>query len=156
MEIIDKLTRIMISTAILRNFILHILVLLFVSGLLFPLYAQPSIQNDFNKFVKQHQQEFKKSAEKQKQDFAKFKSEARQQYEAFRDKTNAEFADFMQRQWTAVKVQPAIPAPIRPEPPTPVIKDPEDNSPVPIERLPIANINPLAPMLPHPSPAFPS
>ena len=117
----------------------------------FPLVAQSTS----NKFVKQHQQEFKKSAEKQKQDFAKFKSEARQQYEAFRDKTNAEFADFMQRQWTAVKVQPAIPAPIRPEPPTPVIKDPEDNSPVPIERLPIANINPLAPMLPHPSPAVP-
>lgn len=118
------------------------------------LHAQPT-QSDFNKFVEQRQQGFDKSAEKQKQDFDKFKSEARKQYEAFRNKANAEFADFMQRQWTEVKTQPAVPAPPSPEPPVPVIKDPDDNSPIPVKRLPVADITPLSPILPQPTPPVP-
>lgn len=114
-----------------------------------------SKNSDFNKFVEQRQQRFDKSAEKQKQDFDKFKSEARQKYEAFRDKANADFADFMQRKWKAVETQPAIPAPSTPEPPVPVIKDPQDNTPIQAERLPIADITPMPPMLPQPSPAVP-
>ena len=101
-------------------------------------------QNDFEKFVAERNQKF-----------AKFESEARQRYEDFRNKANADFADFMQRKWAAVKTQPAIPAPSIPEPPVPVIKDPDDNAPIQTESLPIANINPLEPLLPQPEPPIP-
>lgn len=109
----------------------------------FPLLAQPT-QSDFQKFVAER-----------KQKFNKFEAETRQRYEEFRNKTNAEFAEFMQRKWTAVETQSAIPAPARPEPPRPTIKDPQDKTEPVTERLSTSQITDIKPILPQPSPSIP-
>ncbi len=85
--------------------------------------------------------------------------EARQQqsFEQYRRRLNAEFAEYMRQVWREYEAKPAEPIPDRPEPPAPVIKDPDtptSNDPVPFDEVTPAPkpIDPPQPVVPLPKP----
>lgn len=99
----------------------------------------------------------------QKRDYLKeyeeFKRRSLQQYDDFRNKANASYEKFMREAWTEVGVEVPEPLPVRPEPPQPVVKDPEaepepTSEPLPIEQVvpPVAPVVPPQPVSPIPVP----
>ena len=71
-------------------------------------------------------------------DFNKYKSEKERDFKEYRDRINAEFAEYMRRAWPEYNAQPAVPVPDRPEPPRPVVKDPDagpSNDPIPFDNV---------------------
>ena len=100
-------------------------------------------------------------AAQQKRDFMKeyeeFKRRSLQQYDDFRDRANASYEKFMREAWEKHDAQQADPLPARPEPPKPVVKDP-DTEPsrdvVPIDNviIPPAPVEPPQPAMPIPVP----
>ena len=97
------------------------------------------------------------AAAQQKRDFLKeyeeFKRRSLQQYDDFRDRANAAYEKFMREAWEKHDAQQAEPLPERPEPPKPVVKEPDtepSHDVVPIDNV----IIPPAPVVP-PQPAMP-
>ena len=76
--------------------------------------VQLSAQDDFDAYKRQLQQEYNQYSKQQKDNF-----------EAYRNKLNAEYAEYMRQAWQVFSPSPAKPMPKRPEPPTPVVKDPK-------------------------------
>lgn len=78
---------------------------------LFPVLASAQ---SFEEYKRQQQAKYNSYAQKKTEEF-----------KAYRDRVNAEYADFMRRAWTREEAQPAKPLPKRPEPPKPVVRDPQ-------------------------------
>lgn len=83
-------------------------------------------------------------------------------YGQYRDRINAEFADYLRQTWPQYESQPAQPVPDSPEPPRPVVKDPDvqpSDDPLPFDRVapapePVAPPKPVLP-LPETQPQTP-
>ncbi len=93
-------------------------------------------------------------------DFNKYKSEKERDFKEYRDRINAEFAEYMRRAWPEYNAQPAVPVPDRPEPPRPVVKDPDagpSNDPIPFDNvIPTPDpVLPPQPVIPLPVPEHP-
>ncbi|MCH5307692.1 MAG: hypothetical protein J1E37_06375 [Prevotella sp.] len=92
-----------------------------------------------------------------KQDFETFRQQALKGYRNFRDSINAEFAEFMRQAWPEYESKPAVPVPDSPEPPAPIIKEPDtppSNDPVPFDKVTPAPkpVEPPQPVVPIPEP----
>lgn len=103
------------------------------------------------------------SAAAQKPNYQKayedFKRRSLKEYDDFRDKANASYEEFMRNAWKEYEAQTADPLPKRPEPPKPVVKDPDlgpSNDVVPVDQVitppaePVAPPQPAAPVPPVP------
>lgn len=93
-------------------------------------------------------------------EFDQYKSNKDREFKEYRDRINAEFAEYMRQAWPAFKSKPAEPVPDRPEPPQPVIKDPNtppSNNPIPFDEVkPIPKpVRPPQPVVPLPKPDKP-
>lgn len=94
-------------------------------------------------------------------DFNKYKSEKERAFKEYRDRINAEFAEYMRQAWPEHEACPAEPVPQRPEPPRPVVKDPDagpSNDPVPFDDViptPMP-VQPPQPVVPLPQPDRPA
>lgn len=91
----------------MRKVIFAVLVLLYSSAL--------SLAQDFESYKAQ------KLAEREK--FSQGKKEA---FEEYRQKLNAEYADYMRQRWSDYEVFAGEALPLRPEPPRPVVKNPDE------------------------------
>lgn len=78
---------------------------------LFPVLASAQ---SFEEYKRQQQAKYNSYVQKKTEEF-----------KAYRDHVNAEYANFMRRAWTREEAQPAKPLPKRPEPPKPVVRDPQ-------------------------------
>lgn len=92
--------------------------------------------------------------------FNSYKEQQQREFKQYRDRINAEFAAYMRRGWSWYEALPAEPVPDRPEPPQPVIKDPDrgpSNDPVPFDNVldRSAPVPPLQPFVPLPVPETP-
>lgn len=81
-------------------------------------------------------------------------------FEAYRAQANRQFAEQMRRAWVRHDAQPAEPMPVRPEPPRPVVKEPDcepTSDPIPFkEEIPLPIPTPPArPIVPMPTPITP-
>lgn len=104
-------------------------------------------------------QTFDEYVAKQKQAFDEFHQKAEDDYKAYRDKVNAEFAEMMSKSWSEFGAEAPIPQPKLPEPPEPIIAEPEE-VPAPVVRLPVSeivkpstpllNVDPPKPLIPMP------
>ncbi len=100
--------------------------------------------------------EFERFKQEAKEEYQNFKNQAEQEYREYRDRVNAEYAEFMRKAWVKQEVSPADPVPERPEPPTPVVKEP-DIKIEPIKRpLPFSNLVPVPAPKPLVRPELPS
>lgn len=77
------------------------------------IYVSASAQS-FEEYKRQQQAKFNSYAQKKTEEFR-----------AYRDRVNAEYADYMRRAWKREEAQAAKPLPKRPEPPKPVVREPE-------------------------------
>lgn len=81
-------------------------------------------------------------------------------FEAYREQANRQFAEQMRRAWVRHDAEPAEPMPALPEPPRPIVKQPDreaTNDPIPFEEvvpLPIPT-PPARPIVPMPAPLAP-
>jgi len=66
--------------------------------------------------------EFRKEA---KADFDKYRKQSQRDFATYRDNVNREFAEYLRKDWIRHESSPATPPPLRPEPPVPVIKEPD-------------------------------
>lgn len=92
-----------------------------------------------------------------KQDFDTFRQQVLKGYSTFRDSINTEYAEFMRQRWPEYQSEPAEPVPDSPEPPRPVVKEPDappSNDPVPFDKVTPAPkpIEPPQPVVPLPKP----
>lgn len=105
-------------------------------------------------------QSFEKYKERTLSDFNSYRDEQQRAFKEYRDRVNAEFADYMRCAWSEHKAQPAEPVPDRPEPPRPVVKDPDtgpSNDPIPFDNV-ISTPDPVLPpqpVVPLPAPERP-
>ncbi len=104
--------------------------------------------------------EFDKYTKQQQTAFEKYRDEQQSWFKERRDRINAEFAKYMRRVWPEHEAQPAEPVPDRPEPPRPVVKDPNtspSNDPVPYDNVvPTPDpVLPPQPVVPLPAPEHP-
>ncbi len=75
-------------------------------------------------------------------EFETFKSKSEAEFEAFRDKANAEFAALMSQAWTKAKTKAPVAQPKIPEPPKPIVAEP-DAEPKPASKpLPVVKVTP--------------
>ena len=88
-----------------------------------------------------------------KADFGQFKSKKQREFKEYRDRINSEFADYMRQVWPEYKSQPAVPLPDSPEPPAPVVKEP-DTQPSD-DRIPFAKVEPVPRPVEPPTPVVP-
>ena len=58
--------------------------------------------------------------------FNRFKDEKQKQFDDYRTRINQEFADFMRSNWDRQEAKLPVPVPVIPEPPKPVVADPEE------------------------------
>lgn len=101
------------------------------------------------------------AAAQQRPDYLKeyeaFKRRSFKQYDDFRNRANASYEKFMREAWTQHEAWEAEPLPERPEPPKPVVKDPDtepSHDVVPIDNVvvPPAPVAPPQPATPIPTP----
>ncbi len=97
--------------------------------------------------------------------FNDFEAQQQQSFEEYRNRLNVEFAEYMRQAWPEYEAKQAESIPDRPEPPAPVIKDPNtepSNAPVPFDQIkpapkPVKPPQPIVPLLkPKPQPAKPN
>lgn len=86
-------------------------------------------------------------------DFGSYKAERQREFKEYRDRVNAEYAEYMRRAWPEYDAKPAEPVPDRPEPPKPVVKDP-DAGPSD-DQIPFDRVVPSPEPEPQPEPAVP-
>ena len=104
-------------------------------------------------------QTFEEYKRRMQSEFNQYKADREREFKEYRDRVNAEFAEYMRRAWKEYKSEPAIPVPDSPEPPAPVVKDPDaqpSNDPVPFDKVvptpaPVVQPTPVVP-LPKPEP----
>lgn len=96
-----------------------------------------------------------------KKEYEEFKRQAGQHYADFREKANGEYAEFMRRAWQEFKVEPALPVPMKPQPPKQPVCKP-DEKPVAPKPLPydvVVTVDPDVvqpqPLVPIPAPVAP-
>ncbi len=90
-------------------------------------------------------------------DFKQYKSEYTSKFKAYRDSINSEFAEYMRHAWPEFELKPAKPVPSSPEPPAPIVKDPDkepSKDPIPFDDIkPVpAPVEPPQPIVPLPEP----
>lgn len=93
-------------------------------------------------------QSFEAFRQQAQSEFDRYKEKQQREFKEYRDRINAEFAGYMRSRWIRYDAKPADPVPARPEPPKPVVKDPDSrpsNDPVPFDKV-----------LPTPDPVLPS
>ena len=91
--------------------------------------------------------DFDKYAQQTQTTFNHYNAAQQQTFKEYRDRMNAEFAEYMRRAWPQFDAQPAEPVPDRPEPPRPMVKDPNagpSNDPIPFDNV-----------IPSPEPVLP-
>ena len=114
------------------------------------------IDTDWNKRVRESQQNAR-------EEYEKFRQQAQQEYNDFRRRANEEYARFMADPWTAFETQPAEGIPKLPKPPTPVLVDPNSHPeplPIPVENKPVPPVpvvrpEPVEPISPTVKPNAP-
>ncbi len=114
------------------------------------------INTDWNKRVRESQQNAR-------EEYEKFRQQAQQEYNDFRRRANEEYARFMAEPWTAFETQPAEEIPKLPKPPTPVLVDPNsypEPLPIPVENKPVPPVpvvrpEPVEPISPTVKPNAP-
>jgi len=89
--------------------------------------------------------------------FENYRDEQQRAFKEYRDRINAEFAEYMRQAWPKYKSNPAKPVPDRPEPPKPIIKDPDaapTKDPIPFDEVTPAPepVKPPQPVVPLPKP----
>lgn len=94
-------------------------------------------------------------------EFDKYKSEIDREFNEYRNRINAEFAEYMRQAWPEYKSEPAKPIPDSPEPPAPIIKNPDtepSNDPIPFDDVTPAPepVKPPQPVEPLPEPTIPT
>lgn len=95
-------------------------------------------------------EDFKRQAQER---FEQFKSEKQNEFEAYRARVNKEFSEYMRQAWPEFEPEPAVPAPMMPDPPRPVVVDPEDEPTN--DTLPLAKVKPLPDVPRQPMPLLP-
>lgn len=105
-------------------------------------------------------QSFEEYKKRVQSEFNQYKSDKEREFKEYRDRINAEFAEYMRQAWPEYKSKPAEPVPDRPEPPKPVVKDPDtspSNDPIPFDEVKPAPkpIEPPQPVVPLPKPDKP-
>lgn len=110
----------------------------------------PSILFAQNVTIKQYMRQME-------QNFNNYEIQQQLSFEKFRNRINAEFAEYMRQAWPEYKSEPAKPVPDSPEPPTPIIKDPDiepSNDPIPFDDVmpALKPIEPPQPVVPLPKP----
>ncbi len=80
------------------------------------------------------------------EEYQRYKGKVELEYREYRDKINREYAEFMRKEWVRHEAEEAEPVPERPEPPVPVVKDPER------EIEPIKKPLPFSGFVPVPTP----
>lgn len=93
--------------------------------------------------------------------FNNYEIQQQRAFDEYRDRINAEFADYMRQAWPEYKPKPAEPVPDSPEPPAPVVKDPDtepSNDPIPFDNVTPAPkpVEPPQPVVPLPKPVVPA
>lgn len=90
--------------------------------------------------------------------FQTYKAGKEREFKEYRDRINAEFADYMRQVWPEFRSNPAVPLPALPEPPAPVVKNPDatpGNEPVAEEPILIDNVEPAPEPVAPPQPVVP-
>ena len=103
-------------------------------------------QVDPNAFDRQRQQmreQFDRQKDQVRRQYDEERKKAEAEYAAFRKKANEDYAASVQRAWTSMRVQPAVPKPKEPAPPRPT-------RPVP-DRIPTTINLPQAEVVPAPA-----
>lgn len=103
-------------------------------------------QSDFDTYRKNAQAKFQQ-----------YKSDKDREFKEYRDRVNAEFAEYMRQRWPEYNSEPAETIPLLPEPPAPVVKDPDkepSNDPMPFDVVTPAPVpvTPPMPVIPLPDP----
>ena len=138
----------MTGNNILRHLLIAVTALLFLPG----------------SFRNAQAQSFEEYERRVQSEFDKYKSDKEREFKEYRDRINAEFAEYMRQTWPEYESRPAEPVPDRPEPPKPVIKDPDtlpSNDPIPFDEVkpapkPVEPPQPVVPLpKPEPQPAKP-
>lgn len=88
-----------------------------------------------------------------KREFEAYREKTQRDFSAYRDSVNAEFARYMREAWKKRDAKPAVPLPERPEPPKPVVKDPEREPSQ--DTLPFELVDPYGPSRPRLQPVNP-
>lgn len=101
-------------------------------------------------YAQDNYEDFRKKMQEQ---FQQFKEQKHSEFEAFRDSVNREYAEFMSREWTEFKTEAAMPVPPSPEPPKPVVADPDKKPSV--DQLAFESAKPQPPVPPQPTPLLP-
>lgn len=92
--------------------------------------------------------------------FRRYKELKNKEFEDYRNRVNQEFAEFMRSRWAKQEAQPPVPAPSIPEPPKPIVADPDESPKDDIlpfdEVINIPDVpEPPTPLLPIPEPDDP-
>lgn len=101
-------------------------------------------------FLSDFAQSFEEYQQRINKEFSDYANQKQQEFEEYRNRINAEFAAYMQEKWPDFEVNEPIPIPELPEPPEPVIKDPE-SEPI-TEPIPFEKVKPEIQPEPKPSP----
>lgn len=99
-------------------------------------------------------QSFEEYKRQQQAKYNSYVQKRTEEYKAYRDKVNAEYAKYMRNAWTREEVQAALPLPIRPEPPKPIVRKPFD---IPqFDAIPFGDVKDLKKAdIPKPEPIIP-
>lgn len=93
--------------------------------------------------------DFDKHREEMQQKWNQHISATQKEYADFRDRLNAAYAERMKENWKTFQLRAAEPAPVKPEPPTPVVKP--DDKPAPTQPVPVKKVTvPTVPETPKP------
>lgn len=113
-------------------------------------YSYSFAQSSFDEYKRQVEEKYNN-----------FKNSKQKEFEEYRNKVNQEFAEFMRMRWDMHEAQPPVPAPTIPEPPKPIVANPEDTPEDDI--LPFEDVinipdvpEPPTPLLPIPEPYIPN
>lgn len=129
-----------------RKYFNYALILTILFCLYYSYEAQAQTYNDYKNSIQSK--------------FDEYKSKKEHEFKEYRDRINAEFADYMRQTWPEYKSKPAQPVPESPEPPSPIIKDPNtkpSNDPIPFDNITPSPdpIEPPQPITPLPEPTVP-
>lgn len=121
------------------------------------LFVLACLLNGISALQAQSFDEYKKRVQSK---FNQYKSDKEREFKEYRDRINAEFAEYMRQSWPEYESKPAKPVPDSPEPPKPIIKDPDmppSNDPIPFDEVkPVLKpIEPPQPVVPLPKPDKP-
>lgn len=94
----------------------EILRLCYLSVILILGYNYSKAQSTFEEYKRQIEDKFNR-----------FKDEKQKQFDEYRNRVNQEFAEFMRSKWDRQEANPPVPVPEIPEPPKPIVADPDES-----------------------------